>query len=291
MPTNTIHLAGGEHAVLLLHGLAASPLEMNFVAKALNQSGFTVHVPYIPGLGHGTDCTEWPLWVEACRAEYARLRREFRTVSVSGICIGATLALAVAHAEQDVTALSLLSITLEYDGWVIPWYNFLLEPAKRIGLGRLYSYREREPYGLKNQQLRNKVARAMRDQAFSDAGAAVLSMDHIYQAMRLGRHVRTLLPSITTDTLIIHAIDDETSSPRNADAVLDGIGSAHKRRIFLDNSYHMITMDNDRDLVAHETIVFFEESLRRSLGLALREAGGRSGKLVSRPRRLSLPEI
>lgn len=39
----TIHLDGGEHAVLLLHGLQSSPAELQPLAKRLNQAGYTVH--------------------------------------------------------------------------------------------------------------------------------------------------------------------------------------------------------------------------------------------------------
>jgi carboxylesterase len=59
---------------------------------------------------------------------------------------------------------------------------------------------------------------------------------------------------------VIHAIDDETSSPRNAQFVASNIGSTVLRTIYLDDSYHMITSDNEREIVARETAVFLKES-------------------------------
>ena len=38
-------------------------------------------------------------------------------------------------------------------------------------------------------------------------------------------------------------------------------GDDRKRKILLGDSYHIITMDNERDLVARETIRFFQESI------------------------------
>ncbi len=61
----------------------------------------------------------------------------------------------------------------------------------------------------------------------------------------------------------MHSADDETASPRNAQVVYDGIGAERKRKIMLGDSYHMITIDNERDLVARETIRFFQESIMR----------------------------
>jgi len=37
------------------------------------------------------------------------------------------------------------------------------------------------------------------------------------------------------------------------------IGSRKVRKIFLDDCYHMVTMDNQKALVAEETIRFFNE--------------------------------
>jgi carboxylesterase len=82
--------------------------------------------------------------------------------------------------------------------------------------------------------------------------------------MRLSRFVERNLGRITADTLVMHAADDETASPRNADTVYRRIRSEHKRKILLGDSYHIITMDNERDLVARESIRFFQQSIMRA---------------------------
>ena len=46
---NPITLSGGEHAVLLIHGLQSSPAELLPLAKRLQQAGYTVHLPHIAG--------------------------------------------------------------------------------------------------------------------------------------------------------------------------------------------------------------------------------------------------
>jgi carboxylesterase len=123
-----------------------------------------------------------------------------------------------------------------------------------------YSYREREPFGIKNPRLRKRVASAM-IKGFSEAGAARLSMNHLYQATRLIRHAVRNIHAVTTPALVMHAIDDETASPKSAQFVVDRIGSSTVRKVFLDNSYHIITMDNDREEVALETGDFFWQSI------------------------------
>jgi carboxylesterase len=261
-----MNLAAGDHVVLLLHGLAGSPLEMRYLANALHKRGLSVEVPHIPGYGYGAPASHWRHWHDYTVGIVERLQRDYRSVSVGGLCIGAVLALSLAaEKELEISALSLLSTTLFYDGWGLPWYRFLMPLGFFAPLRALYSYREREPFGLKNMRLRERVASAMRN-GFSEAGAARLSMNHLHQARRLIRHATRNMHAVTAPALVMHAIEDETASPKSAEFVVDRIGSRKVRKIFLDNSYHMITMDNDRELVAHETRDFFLQNIGAGAG-------------------------
>jgi carboxylesterase len=262
---------GGSHAVMLIHGLNSTPLEMRFVAKILHKTGFTVLCPSVPGYSMGAPATTRKEWIAALLREYDALAARHATVSVGGLCIGASLSLAIAQARPSVNALALMSVTLEYDGWALPWYRFLLEPCYKLGIAKRYAYQEEAPYGLKNEALRSRIEKAMRDEKSSAIGAAEIPIAHLYEATRLGREVRAHLGRVTSDTLILHAVDDETASPRNARAVHEGIASEHKRKLMLGDSYHIICMDNERELVARETVRFIAASLARR---GLVEEGG-----------------
>jgi carboxylesterase len=260
--TQDITLPGGDDAVLLLHGLAGCPLEMRYLAKALHKRGFSVIVPYLAGYGCSGNATSWRNWRYASLEILERLKHEYRTVSVSGICIGAVLALSLAvEKSREIAALSLLSTTLFYDGWSIPWYRFLLPLGYYTPLRYVYSYREREPYGIKNELLRRHISRSMQQKA-TVIGATSISMNHIYQASRLTRHVIRHMSAVETPTLVVHAIDDDTASVKSADFVVQHVGSAQVRKIFLGDCYHMVTVDNERHTVARETGNFFVENIK-----------------------------
>lgn len=120
-----------------------------------------------------------------------------------------------------------------------------------------YRYREAEPFGLRNEALRAKIARAMERDSFSEVGPSEISLPALHQANRLARLARRQLGEIENDTLVIHSIDDETSSPRNPNTIIERIGASFLRTIWLDDSYHMITSDNEREIVAHDRLEFF----------------------------------
>jgi len=268
-----IELTGGAHAVLLIHGLQGVPTEMLALAKRLNKAGYSVCVPHFKGYGYtegdtAHSVTTWRDWREQVTLELRNLKQQYKRVSVGGLCIGAVLALSVAEeAGNEISGLSLLATTLFYDGWSIPWYRFMLPLGYYTPLRYLYAYKEREPFGLKNPQLRRWVAREMSHKTSSIAGASNLALPAIHEAELLIKSVKRNLHKVTSPALIIHAVEDDVSSPRSADFVAAHIGSTMVRKIMLHDSYHMITMDNEREQVADETIKFFDEIDKNTLGL------------------------
>ena len=263
MNVTTIELPGGPHAAVLLHGLASLPLELRFMGKVLQRAGFSVLIPTVPGYSMGSVEPKWTHWLSSAEAICDAARDRYKTVSVGGLSGGATLALALAIRRPQISSLAAWSVTLDYDGWAIPWYQAFFRPLYALGFGRRYAYREREPYGLKNERWRSRVAEAMRSHKTTAAGPAQIPGNYLYEFMLLRDFVTRNLPKVSADTLVIHAADDETASPRNAETVYAKIGSTHKRKITLGDSYHLITLDNERDLVARETIRFFQESILR----------------------------
>lgn len=260
--TKDINLQGGSHAFLLLHGLYSSPAEMSYVGRKLHKAGYSVHIPYISGCGLGDGSwrnrrTRWEDWAAQVEAQFDALKQRYDRVSVAGICAGADLALALAtKRSDDIHSLCLYATTLYYDGWNITRLRFARALAYYTPLRYVMSFREQAPYGLKDARIRSWIAGQMAQSGQSDAGASKLSMMGVYQTERMMRHLRANLHRVTVPTLILHAREDDTSSLRSADFVEANVASSHVRKVVLENSYHIITLDNDKDLVVQETLDF-----------------------------------
>lgn len=249
---------------------------MQYLAKRLRKEGFATYAPHFEGYGFSERSDpfatgSWREWRAQVLDRFDELARNYRSVCVSGLCVGAVLALDLAAERPgQVAALSLLATTLAYDGWSLPWYQFLAPLAYYTPLRRCYSYRERHPYGVKNESLRKWIAREMSEKTTSIAGASSLPMTAVYQAKKLIRHVKRAMPSVTAPALVIHAREDDVASVKSAEFVLENIGSDDVHFVLLHNSYHMVTLDNEKDLVASETIRFFRD---RTKGSAVASAG------------------
>lgn len=249
---------------MMLHGLGASALELSRLAKDLHRSGFSVLVPNISNYCFGTECGTWEDWVTEATQNFWALSKRYKTVSVVGISMGATLAMVLAEREP-VNGLVLLATALAYDGWAMPWYSFLLNIASWLPFTDRYRYVESEPFGVKNAEMRAMIKRAMEKNHVSEVGADALSIKYVSQGRLLIKEARKNVGDIDAPTLFIHAVDDDTVHMRNAEWAYRNIDSTHKDFIYLGDSYHMITVDNERETVSQETTRFLKIAVNASL--------------------------
>jgi carboxylesterase len=253
----------GRTAVLLLHGLCSTPDELLPVQQALRSAGCTVVAPRIPGYSFDPDAPvqrarPWREWITAIETQVDALRHDHARVAIVGISAGASLALGAAiQCGTRLDALVLLSTTLRFDGWAIPRTQWLLPLALYTPLGRWWSYREKPPYGVKNERVRAWIERELHQRRVSRAGAAVLGIGHLREHDRLLRYVRGRLSQVACRrVLAIHAREDEVASIANLGLLERGLGTHRLRTLIVDNSYHMVSIDNDRLQVARETAAF-----------------------------------
>ena len=250
----------GKHAVLLIHGLCGTPHEMAPLAARLRAVGYVVQAPHGPGygIGAGTGVARFERWIDYFVAQFDELRSRYSSVSIGGLCIGSSIAIEIAARRGTVASLILISTTLFYDGWNVPPTRVLLPLGYYTPLRRWYRVRELDPYGIKNPRLRGWVARQMQRTGASIAGAASLPLSAVYQAQRLIRVAKRSLRSVMVPALVMHARQDDVASLRSADLVCSRIGSREVMRLVFDDSYHMLTLDNERAAVAQAAVDFLE---------------------------------
>lgn len=256
---NSFTFEGGPVAVLLIHGLTGTPSEVKAVGKAIARRGYTVHGVQLAGhCGSEADLlsTGWRDWMRSVEDAFEMLRRRHQTVFVGGLSMGALLSLKLAaDRPRDVAGLLLFSTTLFYDGWAIPWTRVLVKPALALGFARWVRFVEAPPYGIKDDRLRERIARSMFAGDSAGAGNASTPGRSLRELHRLIAVVKSALPAIRTPALVVHARDDDMTSLRNAGYVAARIGG-EVEKVVLDDSYHMVTLDKDRERLIEASVGF-----------------------------------
>ncbi|MFA5155934.1 MAG: alpha/beta fold hydrolase [Candidatus Omnitrophota bacterium] len=273
MENNTIRkydffFKGSDKAVLLVHGITGTPSEMRYLGKSLNKAGFTVLCNTLPRhcatLGELKQVT-WQEIVDACAKDLQSLKQEYSKVFIAGLSMGALMSAHLAFKFPDqVSGIIALAPTIFYDGWALHKGKVLMKLTWHIPFVRnAIDIRESWPYGLKDEAIRFNIERFYKNadsKEFNNKvllfGSPFFPMACLYQHHLFAKVVKKELPAIKTPILIMHAKEDDMTSPRNAQYLLDHIASEDKALFMLDDSYHMITIDKQKDKVAEEATKF-----------------------------------
>jgi carboxylesterase len=248
--------ASKDSITILLPGLNGGGLELGQLPSFLNSNGFNTVLPEIKGYLFGSPADDYENWISQIHNCIDELKKEYKTINLAGISMGSTLALAVATQRVDIASIALLSPVLRYDGWSVPWYRFLLDIAYNLGI-RDWEYSEREPFGIKNPDLRRRVRDKFKSHELSEVGAPLITARHLHEAKGLMSYTTKNLDTITSRLLLIQSVEDDTCSIWSAEKILANVKSDLRRTIWLGNSYHIITIDNEREIVLNEVLRFF----------------------------------
>lgn len=262
-PSTLAHAEAGRMAVLLLHGLCSTPDELRSVESSLRSLGYAVQPLAIDGYSFDAAATvqaatPFEEWIDTIERRIDALRETHERVMLIGISAGASLALGAAvRCGKRVDALVLMSTTLQFDGWAVPKLHFLLPVMLYTPLGRFWKYTERAPYGVKNERVRAWIERELRTRRISSAGSSIIGVSHLREHDRLLRHLRKNLSKVVCGSVLaLHAREDEVASVANLGILAQELGCGAFRSVVLGNSFHMITIDNDRQQVVRETVEF-----------------------------------
>ncbi len=248
------------NAVLLFHGLTGSTFEMKKYAQHLHANGYDVFAYCLPGHGEDTcniRCVSYDDWIEFAQEKFLFLKKKYKKVFLGGLCLGAVLALVLAQKHKlEVAGVISLSTTLFLDGWTMPWYNFMMPLGLNTLIRYYYTFPEREPYGIKNIKKRRSIQKIM--------GKNTIAMDNyplscVYELLKLSKLARKNMQEVISPILIMHSKDDDLTSVKSAKFVYNNINSAKKELFILNDSYHLMLYDNDKDFVFDKSVEFLNQ--------------------------------
>lgn len=227
---------GGRTGWLLIHGFTGTTSSMRLMGEYLSSKGMTVLGPRLPG--HGTDVadmgrwsyTDWTSTVETALAE---LRELCDTVFVSGLSMGGllTLYLAERYSENIAGALPISAPVR----WLAPGAN-----GFALRLVPLLKHVLKTFPGPGND---------LKDPKVKEVAYEKLSTAAAHELVKLARVVEGDLGRITCPMLIFAALSDHVVPPKNSQYIFDNVSSSEKELVWLDNCYHVATLDYDKDKI------------------------------------------
>lgn len=245
--------------MMLFHGLLSSPQEFGLINHWLRNNGVTLAVPTVPGYTLATDVRspDWRQWRDAAVEIIDQTGSGDEPIILGGLCMGGVLAAAAAlKTRRRIAGLILMSPTFDYDGWGLSPIRHLRHLGYWTGLDRFFSVAEREPYGVKSPKIRKWVIREMEERANSAVGPSRIPLTSLREGERMMAQVRAQLSELNCPLLVMHAREDEITTLASVQNLFDALPIPDKELVVLENSYHMITIDNDRHEVSRQLVNF-----------------------------------
>ena len=232
-------IEGNDVGCLVTHGFTGTPQSVRFLGEFLaREGGFTVIGPRLAGHGTQLDdmtrCTAED-WIRDQEEALDMLRRRCCKVFAMGLSMGGTLTLYVASMHPETVSGAMTINGAAYlDSQDMAALAFARDAAATTS---------GDGPDIKKPGVVEVCYPAM----------PVASIRHLYA---LEGVTRDLLPRVVCPSLVFQSRRDYAVPPDNGPYILEHLGAEDKRLIWLEDSYHVATLDNDKELIAREILEF-----------------------------------
>ncbi len=230
----------------MLHGFTGNPQSMRGLAMALADAGLTVEMPLLPG--HGTEMadmlpTRWQDWSGAAEAAYADLAARSDGVAVVGLSMGGTLSAWLAQHHPEIAGLALVNpLLMSPDEATVSLVQSMVDGGDEVAPG-----------------IGSDIAM---DGVVEDAYEG-LPLRAALSLFAAAGDVEAAIESVTCPVIVFTSRQDHVVDPKSSD-LLVARAKGPVEQVFLERSYHVATLDYDKDEIEARTVEFVTSVLAPS---------------------------
>lgn len=249
--TSEFFLPGSRASVLLIHGLSGTPYEMRYLGERLAAAGLRCLGVRLAGHGESPQAlgaTTHHNWYQSVVEGCERLRGYGDPIVVVGQSAGAVLAARLAIEQRAAVS----AVVMLAPAFFLPrWQRLALYLIAQAGpwAGRIYLHSA-------GPDLHDAAARQIHP------GMALMPLGAALSLSQLAAQVRPRLPRLVQPILLIHSRNDHVCPfAQNVDLVMGSVGTRNKRLVVLGESYHIVSVDTEKERVALEVLDFVRRTV------------------------------
>jgi carboxylesterase len=236
--------SGRPRGVVVVHGFTGTPFEMRLLGNALAARGLHVEGPVLEGHGEAARGarplgeTGWPDWLASVERAFDALRTRLGPdgrVGVCGLSLGGLLTFELARRRPEVGALAGLATAL----WLPAWALALDELLQRVPFMRRAVLPKVAGFDIADREMRH----------INDGRSGGMPISCLHSLIELGarRAQPGALAEVHAPTLLGHSQNDHTVPFECMDALAHRLGPRVVRKLVFQRSYHVLTLDLDRE--------------------------------------------
>lgn len=235
-------LKGNEIGILLSHGFMGTPQSVQYLGERFFELGYSVFAPRLTGHGthyHDLENATYSDWFSELEEGYLFLKEHCSVVFVMGQSMGGTLTLWLANKYSDIEGIALINPALtlpSYEKWI----------------------------GKSTPKYIEESAPDIKLKGVQEITYPKVPLKAIHQLQKLMKKTPEILPTIRTPLLAFKSSIDHVVPPENTEYIWEQIGSKEKKVVTLHNSYHVASMDHDREQIVLHTHNFILVKLKES---------------------------
>ncbi|PLS15878.1 lipase [Bacillus sp. M6-12] len=224
---------GNEIGVLISHGFNGTPQSMRYIAAQFSKAGYTVSVPRLKG--HGTSHREMEAcsykdWIDSLEAAYHQLSHCCSSIFIMGQSMGGTLAIDLASRKK---ADGVITLNAAFE---VPDY----ERYKDAATPRFIE--EGEP--------------DINDEDASEITYKKVPLQSIKELLALIEATKEKASSVHCPILFFQSPEDHVVPAKCTEELYHSVPARYKRIYALLNSYHVASLDYDKDFIISKSLQF-----------------------------------
>lgn len=223
--------------ILFIHGFTVTPANFYAYARKINENGYSVYLPLLPGHGRNysdLDKVTREDWKKTIEGGFELLRTEWNCskIVIIGMSLGGALAIWLASKNKEIDKLILLAPAV-YPLTLLSFAKIFVMPILKI-LG--IKYWKHIAGDVKNED----------GFEFGYRKVSIKALGELYQTMK---ETEKLLPEVNTPCLIFQGRIDHEIPAHKVQEIYDKLGTQSKELVWLENSYHEIPREKDSPMV------------------------------------------
>jgi carboxylesterase len=231
---------GGPVGVLVLHGFTGNPQSVRPLAEAAAEAGHGVEMPLLAG--HGTVIehmlpTRWDDWSADAEAAYEKLAARSERVVVAGLSMGGSLTCWLAARHPGIAGIVCVNPATRAAPEVREFIQGMVDAGEEIMPG---------------------IGSDVADPDVVEAAYSGTPLEPLLSLFDAASDMQSLLARISCPLLLFTSPEDHVVPPTDSDLLATSV-SGPVTRVSCDRSYHVATIDFDRDMIAARTLEFIAE--------------------------------